>query len=732
MSSTSSVTYTQKTSGIGPFKEEKMIDQQLQPPVAKRVYSTYGLHKDQIEDPYGWMEGDNKPDLISYCKEENAYTKAVLQKTKVLRQTLYQEMAARARETVVVGNINLLASKVGSYYYFWDGDQYVRCKYSPENPEKTVLDLSTLEKTCGKYEDFGYCSPSPNGKYLAFTIDRKGSEVYTIYVKNLETGEILTSQKIENTNGDIAWCYGGGRFLYVVDHPETLRPYKVMARNLSSPEEADICVYEEKDDKFLVDVELSRTGRCVIITSSNYNTTEVRVATESDPIGSMHVMEPRKEGVRYYVTHHVNKEKKESFYILLSEGKKNFKLMHCPLKTLSRDSWSWISAYDESIDINSITPFAEFLVVQYREKGLPKIDVLVGGLIRQPITGFPEESYSGSIRMESDYYSQKILIDYSSLITPPKTYVYDAKEQNLGVVTETKMGDYNPEDYAMTKVFAQAEDDTQIPIYLAHHKNAAPKPGSQTPIYLYGYGAYGVCDDTWFRDEVPCLLDRGVTYGLAQIRGGGEFGQKWYFQGKQLNKTTTFTDYLSCAKFLVHKQYTVPEKFVASGKSAGGLLMGAVTVSELAFLFKCIHNRKGFTDVLKSMIETNLPLSTTEISEWGDVQKKEDYEYIKAYSPQNIIVEKEYPALLAVAAKDDEEVLDWIVMKWVAALRYAHKGDNPIIAKTEMSGGHYDDDGGDVEYPRYLEWAIELGFVLDVIDQKEKVNFANDKSCVIF
>ncbi|MER5332333.1 S9 family peptidase [Micromonospora sp. NPDC002717] len=686
-------------------------------PTAKRVPSERTHHGDTVTDEYAWLATKDDPATIAYLTTENAYTEARTAHLDGLRADLFEETRRRTQETDLS-----VPSRKGGYWYYTrtvEGQQYgVQCRRAvrdgetdppvsadgaPLEGEEVLLDGNLLAEG----HDFfalGAFDVSPDGRWLAYSTDFSGDERFTLRVKDLSTGELLPDE-VPDTFYGTAWSADASVLFYVtVD--EAWRPNRVWRHTLGTPSSEDVVVHQEDDERFWVGVELTRSEKFVLVDIHSKITSEVLVIPAGNPTGAPASVAPRRQGVEYTVEHHGHR-----FLILHNDGAEDFALAYTSADTPG--DWVPLIEHSPGTRLEAVDAFADHLVVSLRSNGLTGLRVLpIGGGDAFDID-FPEPLYSVGLDSNPEYQTRQIRLRYTSLVTPDSVYDYDlvTRQMVLRRQKPVKPGPdgraYDPADYEQHRDWALADDGTRVPISLVC-RAGTPKDGS-APCVIYGYGSYEASMDPWFSIARLSLLDRGVIFAVAHIRGGGELGRRWYDQGKMLTKKNTFTDFVACARHLVKAGWTASDRLVARGASAGGLLMGAV--ANLApDAFAGIVAQVPFVDALTSILDPSLPLTVTEWEEWGNpLDDPEVYAYMKSYTPYENVRAVDYPAILAVTSLNDTRVLYHEPAKWIARLRaVAPQGD--YLLKTEMGAGHGGPSG---RYDAWREEAFINAWILD-------------------
>lgn len=682
----------------------------LTPPVAKRIPHPHTLHGDVREDDYYWLKDRDKAEVIAYLEAENQYYEQQMQTRATLTETLYQDMFLRtpAAETDV-------AAQDGEYYYYSrteEGKQYtIYARKRASNreqleqaPEEVTLDLNTLVSEDG-YLSVTLLRYSPDAKQLAYLENRDGTDRYTAKVKDLQSGQLL-EDSIPNVflHGSLEWD-ATGQHLFYVTVDESQRPYRLWRHRLGSSCAEDALVYEESDTTYSIEFYKSRSGQYLLLQSNNKATNETRFLRTDHPLGEWTVFSARRTGVLYEVEHW-----EDQFVVLTNEKATNFRLLACPVSHPSLTAATELFPYDEKRYLQGVLPFASGLIVIGREMGLTQVWRYQDGRLTQ--MEWDEPLYTVRAHGNLSYETDEVLLQYESLLTPRTTYSIQwsrpsATERTVLHQTPVPGGEYKPTDFRQERQYATAEDGTKVPLALVYHKDALQN--GPAPLILYGYGSYGANMDPTFSSTRLPLLERGVIYVIAQIRGGSEMGYSWYLDGKFLTKRNTFTDFIAAAKHLIEHHYTTPKQLGINGGSAGGLLMGAV-LNMAPELFGAAVADVPFVDVVTTMVDETLPLTTLEWDEWGNPNDAEFYAYMKSYSPYDNVAARDYPPLLVTAGLNDPRVSYWEPAKWVARLREKKTDSHELLLKTHMGAGHFGSSG---RYQRLRELAARYAFLLD-------------------
>jgi oligopeptidase B len=671
-------------------------------------------HGDTVVDDYAWLADKDDPDTVSYLTAENAYTEAATAHLAPLRSTVFDEIKRRTQED----DLSVPVRRGGYWYYTRtvEGQQYaIHCRRAvrdgevdppatddgtPLDGEQVLLD-GNQEAEGHDFFSIGTFDVSPGGAHLAYSVDFAGDERFTLKVKNLETGEVLADEIADTFYGS-AWSLDASMLFYLtVD--EAWRPYRVWRHRIGTPAAADELVYEETDERFWVGVELTRSRRFIQIDLHSSVTSEARLIPAGDPTAAPLLVAPRRQGLEYYVDHDATGDR---LLILHNDGAEDFALAWASLDA-PRD-WRPLIEHTPGVRLAAVDAFAGQLVVSLRHDGLTAVRVLpLDGSDAYDIA-FPEPIYRVAVGSNPEYETGWLRLQYTSLVTPESVYDYELASRELVLrKRQPVLGDFDPEDYEQHREWAVAEDGTRIPISLVCRKGT--RADGPAPCVLYGYGSYEASMDPWFAIPRLSLLDRGVVFAVAHIRGGGEMGRRWYEDGKLLAKRNTFTDFVACARHLMKTGWTAADRLVARGGSAGGLLMGAV--ANLAPEdFAGVVAEVPFVDALTTILDPTLPLTVIEWEEWGNpLESAEVYAYMKSYAPYENVADRPYPPILAVTSLNDTRVRYCEPAKWIARLRAVAPGGSYLL-KTEMEAGH---GGRSGRYDAWKEEAFVLAWILD-------------------
>ena len=660
--------------------------QMAKAPVADKKEYWRTLHDDRVLDNYYWMydyfgKGPDSTKVVDYLKAENTYLDAVMTGTKKFQADLFKEMKARIKEK----DETVPVYKNGFHYYSRteDGKQYYkycRKKGSLNAKEEVLLDVDKMAEGHSYYTVSGF-EVSENNKLLAFGVDDVSRRQYTIYIKNIETGEIL-KDAVKNTEGSACWASDNKTFFYTSKNPVTLLAEKINRHILGTDAAKDAVVYEEKDKSNYIEVNKSKNNKFIFITSQATMSSEIRFLDASRPAAPFEIFTPRMKDVLYDVTVLGNK-----FLIRTNkDAAKNFKLMECPLTKTEATNWKEVIAHRTDVLLQGVEEFKDFIVLNERVNGLVRLRVRGLKNNAEHDINFGEASYAANFGVNPEYNTTILRYGYTSLTTPASEYDYNmaTKEKKLMKQQEV-LGGYNAADYVTERLYATAKDGTKLPVSLVYKKGF--KKDGKAPLLLYAYGSYGISLDAGFSSSRLSLLNRGFAFAMAHIRGGQEMGRSWYEDRKLMKKKNTFTDFIDCGEFLVKEKFTGREHLYAQGGSAGGLLMGAV-INMAPELWHGVIAQVPFVDVVNTMLDESIPLTTNEFDEWGNPKNKEAYFYMKSYSPYENIEKKNYPNLLVTTGLHDSQVQYFEPAKWVAKLRAMKTDKNILLLNTNMEFGH--------------------------------------------
>ncbi|MFC4262526.1 S9 family peptidase [Ferruginibacter yonginensis] len=657
----------------------------LTPPKAMQKPHVRILHGDTVQDPYYWMydyfgKGPDSTNVVNYLTAENTYLDSMMAGTKTFQQNLFNEMKSRIKEK----DESVPVFKNGYYYYSRSDDgkqyyKYCRKKETLNAPEEILLDVDKMAEGHSYYSVTGF-EVSENNKLLAFAVDEVSRRQYTIYIKNIETGEIL-KDAITNTEGDPCWANDNQTIFYTEKHPVTLLSEKIKRHSLGTAASADVVVYTETDKSNYIGVGKSKNNQYIYIYSGATLSSEIFMINAATPTAAFKSFQPRIKDVKYDVYPLADK-----FLIRTNKDAINFKIMECPLDKTGVENWKDYIPHRADVLVQNIEEFSNYIVVNERKNGLVQLRVRNLSTGNEHYIDFGEATYGANFSANPNYNTTALRYTYTSLTTPASFYEYDmgTKQKKL-LKQQDVLGGYNKEEYATERIYATAKDGTKIPISIVYKKGFV-KDGN-APLLLYAYGSYGSSTDASFNSSRLSLLNRGFAFAIAHIRGGQEMGRQWYEDGKMMKKKNTFTDFIDCGEFLIAQKFTNKAHLYAQGGSAGGLLMGAVA-NMAPDLWNGIIAQVPFVDVVNTMLDESIPLTTNEFDEWGNPKNKDAYFYMKSYSPYENIEKKNYPNMLVTTGLHDSQVQYFEPAKWVAKLRATKTDNNILLLHTNMEFGH--------------------------------------------
>ena len=681
------------------------LKKEIVPPKAKKIAKKLEFHGDVRVDNYYWMNDREDPEVIDYLNQENAYNKQMTAHTSDFQQRLFEEMKSRIKE-----DDESVPYKLNGYWYLTrfetgkDYPIYSRKKESLEAPEDLLFNVNEMAEGF-EYYSLGGLNVSPDNKMVAFGVDTLSRRKYTIQIKDLETGEIYPD-KIENTTGGSTWAADNKTLFYTKKDDQTLRSYRIYKHILGTDSSKDELVYEEADETFNTYVYKSKSREYIIIGSHSTLTTEYRILKADNPNGEFKVFQPRERGLEYSIAHF-----EDSFYVMTNkDGATNFKLMKTPVEKTSQQNWVDVIPHREDYLLEDIDIFKKYLVVSERHNGLNKIKVMRWDNSEAYYIPFDNETYTAYTSINPAFDTEILRFTYNSMTTPTSVVDFNMETQKKTVLKEQAVLDKNfdKNNYTSERIWATAKDGTKIPVSLVYKKGT--KLDGNSPLLQYAYGSYGSTIDPYFSTVRLSLLDRGFIYAIAHIRGGEYLGRKWYEDGKLFNKMNTFTDYIDVSEYLIQEKYTSAEHLYAMGGSAGGLLMGAV-INMAPQLYNGVISAVPFVDVVTTMLDDSIPLTTGEYDEWGNPNNKDYYDYMMQYSPYDNVVAQNYPNMLVTTGLHDSQVQYWEPAKWVAKLRDLKTDNNLLLFHTNMDAGH---GGASGRFEALKEVAEEYAFLLDL------------------
>ncbi|MCF8224848.1 MAG: S9 family peptidase [Bacteroidales bacterium] len=683
-------------------------DLSMNPPVAEKKPKELTIHGDTRVDNYYWLRERDNPEVIAYLESENAYREAMMKETEELQENLYEEIVGRIKQT----DESVPYRKNGYYYYtrYEEGKEYpiyCRKKESMESEEEIMLDVNEMAKGYAYYAAVGL-SVSPDNRYLSFGVDTISRRKYTIHIKDLETGKILDDE-IAVTTGGSTWANDNKTIFYTRKDEQTLRSKAIYTHSLGNSSGDDLLVYNEDDETFSTYVYKTKSEKYIVIGSSSTLTNEYRVVSADHPDREFRVIQPRTRGLEYSVSHFG-----DHFYIVTNLDAKNFRLMKTPVNRTTKDNWIEVIPHREDVMLEGIELFSNYMVIDERKDGLSQLRIIHMKDGSEHYMEFWEEVYTAGISYNPEFDTDLLRFSYTSLTTPYSTFDYNMVSREKELLKQQEvLGDFEPENYEARRIYATASDGAKVPVSLVYRKGL--ELNGKNPAMIYGYGSYGATMDPRFSSVRLSLLDRGFVYAIAHIRGGQIYGREWYEDGKLLNKINTFTDFNSCAEALINEGYTNPDRLYAMGGSAGGLLMGAV-INLRPELYNGVIAAVPFVDVVTTMLDETIPLTTSEYDEWGNPNEKDYYEYMLSYSPYDQVEQKDYPNLLVTTGLHDSQVQYWEPAKWVARLRDMKTDDNLLLLYCNMDTGH---GGASGRFERYRETAMEYAFIFMLEGIKE-------------
>lgn len=681
----------------------------LTEPKAKKIPHRLEIHGDTRIDNYYWLNDRENPEVIAYLNAENAYREHIMKGTEDLQQKLFDEMVGRIKK-----DDSSVPYKVDGWYYYtrFEGDKeypiYCRKRETLEAPEEIMLDVNELAKGYSYYQVAGL-SIRPDKKMIAFGVDTQSRRIYTIHFKNLETGEIL-DEVITNTTGGATWAEDNKTLFYSRKNEITLRSERILKHKLGTSDQTDVEVYYEADETFSTFVYKTKSKKYLIIGSSATLSDEYRILEADNPDGTFRVFQPRQRNLEYGIAHF-----NDHWYIRTNaDGATNFKIMRTPLNATTQNNWIDVLPHREDVLVGGMELFKHFIVVEERSNGLTQMRIQKWDDGTTHYIDFGEETYTAYTGTNPEYDTELLRYGYTSLTTPNSVIEYNLRTHEKTILKEQEVvGGYDKNQYESHRVWATATDGTKVPISLVYKKDLKNDFGN--PLLLYGYGSYGVTIDPSFSATRLSLLDRGFVFAIAHIRGGEYLGRQWYDNGKLFTKMNTFTDFIACAEYLVDSGYTTKNKLFAMGGSAGGLLMGAV-INLKPDLFNGVIAAVPFVDVVTTMLDESIPLTTGEYDEWGNPNDEAFYKYMLSYSPYDQVKRADYPALLVTTGLHDSQVQYWEPAKWVAKLRELRTNKNkPLLMFCNMDTGH---GGASGRFEAYKETAMEYAFLLDLAGMK--------------
>ncbi len=687
------------------------MESTMNAPKAKKIEKTLEIHQDKRVDPYFWLNERENPEVLDYLKKENDYCDYIMKDTEAFQEHLYEEMKSRYKK-----DDESLPYFFNEYWYivrFEEGKEYPifqRKHLSLDRPSELILDVNLLAEGNSFFE-VGSVSVSPNNELVCFSEDNLGRRIYSLKFKNLKTGEILQDQ-IPNTTGKAVWS-NDNQHIFYIRKDKNLRAYQVYLHQLGTDSSQDVLIFHEKDDTFDVNVFKTKSQKYIFIASSSTVSDEMRFIDSDNVLADWKILQPRTRDLEYSVEHF-----QDEFYIITNANDAtNFKLVKTQVENCGIENWKDIIPHRVDVLLEGFEIFEKYLVLEERKEGLLQIKIIDNQTGTSHYLPFSDPTYTAFIGINLEFKTEKLRYGYTSLTQPSSTFEYEMGTKTTTLLKQQEVlgGHFFPENYISERIWANSRDGkTKIPISLVYHKNT--EKSDKTPLLLYGYGSYGHTVDASFSNVRLSLLDRGFVYAIAHIRGGEYLGRNWYEDGKLLHKKNTFYDFIDAAKFLISENYTSPQHLYAMGGSAGGLLMGAI-MNENPEIFNGIVAQVPFVDVVTTMLDESIPLTTGEYDEWGNPNEKIYYDYMKSYSPYDNVEAKNYPNILITTGLHDSQVQYWEPAKWTAKLRELKTDDNILLFKTDMSSGH---GGASGRFESLKEDALEFAFLLKL---ENKTNF---------
>ena len=677
----------------------------IHPPSAKKITTRLEKHGDVRLDDYYWLNDRENIEVLDYLQQEKAYYDGLTEHTKTFQEELFKEMKGRIKE-----DDSSVPYKSNGYWYKtkyeigMEYPVYSRCKETLEADEEIIFNGNEMAKG-HDYFKLGGIAVSPNNELAAYGVDTVSRRQYTLRIKNLKTGEVY-GEEIENTTGGGVWANDNRTLFYTKKDAVTLRSNKIYKHLLGTPSTEDVLVYEETDDTFSTFVYRTKSKKYLVIGSFSTLTSEFQILPTDEPNGEFKMFAPRERGLEYTIFHY-----EKDFYVLTNkDGATNFKLMKVGEQNTSSDNWKEFIPHRETVLLEDIDIFKEYYVLSERENGLNRIKIIKWDNTDSYYLPFESDTYTSYVDSNPDFNTEILRYGYNSLTTPSSVIDFNmrTKEKDVKKEQEVLGGLFAKENYKEERVWATARDGVKIPISLVYHKDT--DLGVDTPLLQYAYGSYGATIDPYFSTVRLSLLDRGFVYAIAHIRGGEYLGRPWYEDGKLLNKKNTFTDFIDCSTFLIENKMTSSQHLYASGGSAGGLLMGAIANME-PLLYNGIIAAVPFVDVVTTMLDDSIPLTTGEYDEWGNPNELEYYKYMKSYSPYDNVTAQTYPNMLVTTGLHDSQVQYFEPAKWVAKLRDMKTNDNLLLLDINMEAGH---GGASGRFAALKEVAKEFAFLLDL------------------
>jgi oligopeptidase B len=674
-------------------------------PKAEKIPHQLTTHGEIRNDPYFWLNNREDPKVIKYLEDENAYTEAVMSSTEPLQKKLFEEMKGRIKKD----DSSAPYYYRGSFYYTrTEGNQdypiYCRKKGSLDAKEEIILDVNELAKG-HNYFNVGGVRISPDGQTLAYAEDTAGRRIYTIKFRDISSQKTLPVA-IPEVTGNLTWANDNKTIFYTKQDPVTLRSHEIYRFNLDEPEKSKL-VYTETDETFSVYVSKTKTDRFIMATSHSTLSSDVRYLSADQPTEDWQLFQERLPKSEYFVEDGIDR-----FYIYTNDNATNFKVMQTDINKTERKHWETVVEHNPDVYLEDLEVFKNFLVLSEKEAGLNRFRIIDREKDNSHYIQFDETTYLADPYINKVYDTDTFLYSYESLTTPDSVYAYHITHKKSSLIKQEEiLGGFDAEHYESKRVFAEAQDGTKIPMSLVYRKGL--KLNGKNPTLIYGYGSYGITVDPSFSPHRLSLLDRGFVFAIAHIRGGAMLGRQWYEDGKLLNKKNTFADFIACSEYLIDQKYTNRQHLYAMGGSAGGMLMGAI-VNMRPELYNGVIAAVPFVDIVTTMLDDSIPLTTSEYDEWGNPNDKKFYEYMLSYSPYDNVRKQDYPNILITTGLHDSQVQYWEPAKWVAKLRDMKTDSNLLLLKTNMDAGH---SGASGRFTHLKEIALDYAFLLKLEGQ---------------
>jgi oligopeptidase B len=680
----------------------------VQPPIARRQETITTIHGRRLADDYGWLREKTNPEVIAFLEQENAYTSAVMKPTAELQARLYAEMISHIKESDIS-----VPFRDGDYFYYTRTEQgaqypiYCRKRGSLDVGEEIILDMNQI---AAGFLALGAFTISDDGNLLAYSTDTTGFRQYTLHIKDLRTGEVLSDQA--QRVGSVVWTADSRTLFYTVEDEATKRQFQLFRHVLGEAQAEDVLVYEEGDERFNIGAGRTRDDKYIVLESASHTASEEQVLPADEPEGRWTLIEKRRENIEYYADH-----RDGLWYLRVNDTARTFRLVTAPVATPGRAHWRELMAHREDVMLEDLELFQSFAVVVERSNGLPQMRVMSfdkqGAFAESSRQiAFPEPTYTAHPHVNREFVTNKFRYGYQSLVSPTSVYEYDVQTNQSTLLKELEVpGGFDRSQYRSERLFATAPDGTRIPVSLVYRSD---KKGDGTnPLYIYGYGSYGYSLPVGFNSNRLSLLDRGFVLAYAHIRGGGDMGKPWHDAGRLMQKMNTFTDFVAVTEHLTAHGYGDPRRVAMEGGSAGGLLMGAVA-NMRPDLYRAVVSHVPFVDVMNTMLDPTLPLTIAEYEEWGDPNQPEAFTYMLQYSPYDNLERKAYPAMLVKTSLHDSQVMYWEPAKYVAKLRTLKTDGNLLLLETNMSAGH---GGASGRYDYLKEIALDYAFLLQELGE---------------